>query len=416
MEGLDHLNMCEIVNKNENSGCINSAAEDIKNEKSTKVEAESEKSVLNEKSYSIYNYLIKTPSILIAIVSGLLAIISFLINYAVYKQNVHYLQYWNVDPSVISNSNKQLFYTFCISIVFLLISTGVSAMIASAYSNNTPIYEYIRRSKIKLSELKKKNAVNIKACRLLKKSYIKHPASTNEEFAHEIENNEYYKSSKDLLIEINRLKKDLSKYRKKLQKPLWRRLITAYIILFISVIVYMLVIINGFQAGWYKGFISVFFITTVQFIFNCLINRLTYGALARKRIKENPNSEEVFSKLDNELSEIQFPFEKLSKHGIKSLFSNVSIIIIIIGIIITAVFLNFAPLFDTSARMNKQFKCVTIDEVQYISVYTDAETMVLEKVEIDDGKVIVYTKNQMIVPTKGINYEVISFESVERIE
>ena len=62
----------------------------------------------DENNYSIYNYFRKTPSMLSASVSGMMAFFSAIINYAIYLQNARELRLWNIDPAIISSSDKTL--------------------------------------------------------------------------------------------------------------------------------------------------------------------------------------------------------------------------------------------------------------------------------------------------------------------
>ena len=72
--------------------------------------------------------------------------------------------------------------------------------------------------------------------------------------------------------------------------------------------------------------------------------------------------------------------------------------------------------FATGTKPTNVFKSVIIDETQYVAVYTDSESMVLEEVTIENGRAQVDTTKQLIIPIYGIKYEVIRFGEVERIE
>ena len=133
--------------------------------------AECDKSGKIKDSYSVYNYLVKTPSVLIAALSGLLAMLSFIINYATYLKTARMLHYWGVDTSVISTTDQQFFYTFCFAIIFLLISIFVSGLIANSYISYAPFQECILRMKKEASLLKKANAERVKSINKLQESF-----------------------------------------------------------------------------------------------------------------------------------------------------------------------------------------------------------------------------------------------------
>jgi hypothetical protein len=106
-------------------------------------------------SHSIYTYLIAHPSILIAVISAFIAILSFFINSISYMKETQILRFWNIDPTLVSLNNQQLFYSLCFSLLFSIISFIAMGLISNTYIAYRPFVEYMMSLKVKLSRLKK---------------------------------------------------------------------------------------------------------------------------------------------------------------------------------------------------------------------------------------------------------------------
>ena len=75
---------------------------------------------MNSKKDEFKLYLRKNPSILIALVSAAVTIISVIISYAGCLSNIAYLKYWNIDELYAALETKNIIYLAVNSIAWLL--------------------------------------------------------------------------------------------------------------------------------------------------------------------------------------------------------------------------------------------------------------------------------------------------------
>ena len=372
--------------KSKTAEATSSEAEETKSQSTVSV-AENKP---GEENYSIYNYLKKTPAVLIALVSGIVAILSFIISYAEYIQISHVLTYWNVDPSAVSGSNKQLFYTFCFAIIFLLIHIIANILIIRTVSYFSPISEIRKRIKNQISKLKNKNAAP------------QNNAPTGDS------GNPVNEPLKVLNEYQKRLKKCKIKFQESFNSVLYLTII--FILLFISTYAFYL---TDFRSANDNMSLNAFLYSVVQFVLYYLTARLSRHFSVKSAIKQHPEQTNDFSIIETKLSKLESSTGPTTKHTIKSFFSNNTILVIIFNALIVIVLL-FLLIFGAKTTPAKKFKSVDIDGVKYMAVYTNSETMVLEEAVINGNTVKILTNKQMIIPISGVKYEIVEFESVEK--
>ena len=362
----------------------------------------------NRDDYRIYNYLVKTPAIFIAIISGLIAIGSFIINYATYFKTARELKHWNVDYSLISSSDKNIYYTLCFAVIFVLVTIILSSMISKAFMSYIPYKECVFRTKKRLSVLKKANMANRRALLDIKKSYIRSQKINNGNDSNQTD--EIIKQCDSGDKEILALKKELHKMKRTFLKDL---IINVEFIFFVLILSDIVLTAMDFTKGIYKLLISAVVLFFAQLLIYTFINLIVVNIIVRMNIKKNPDHKKALESSNLVVSRLEYPIYKIFTYGFKSLFTNTQIYTIIINILLSFIIVFFIEVFfPINETPQKQFKCLSIDDTQYVAVYSNPDMMILEEAEICENKLKVYTSKQRIIPTKGTCYEVLNFNEV----
>ena len=358
-------------------------------------------------SYSIYEYLKNTPSVLIAIFSGLIATISFLIKFSVHIQLSRQLSFWNVDPSVISNSSKQFFYIICFSFLLMIVSAAASSLLSKTFSKYIVILA-------KIIVLNKKNGFLKK---LIKKKTVKKKTIKKGEkrISEEAELKEY----NDCMNEIIAIRKDTRKCKLSI---LWKCIldvvIFAFLFLFINVIIVSFDYAKGFESVLVQSCIITAFEMILSFLLNYLFLYLKAYIVAKPCLKDFKLPIETIEK--DEASNGNSVISKQTFYciGLKPALTNRKILVWLVCTSLYFILIITAHLFIPFSMENKEFKLFSLDNQSYVSVFSNDEMIIVERAEIHDEILTVYTNEQKIIPIKSdaIAYKTIKVNSVEKIE
>lgn len=327
-------------------------------------------------NHSIYTYLIAHPSILIAGVSAIVAILSFLINYISYREESQVLQFWNIDSALVSISNPKLIYSLCFSVIYFIMIIIATSLISNTYMAYKPFMEF----------------------RLYIKNYLKNCKKLSE--------------SNDVLQMIELEEKEL---RKSYSHIFFSNLLVALILTFISSL--LLIFSQDIKLLSTNPILSIIIVMSVQFFVYCFISYLAMRlSISKKKIIAQGNNKMIMFR--ENIKKAEYPIDKVRKYGIKSCFTNSAVYLMFIDLImIIFLSLMFLTICQSSTiEEQKQFKTLLIDDTQYVVVYSNTEKMILEEATITDGIVSIYTSKQRIVSVDTYPYEVVTFEKTIRIE
>lgn len=328
-------------------------------------------------TYKLYDYFKLHPSICLACISGCIAICSFIINCLVFKQTQKELSYWNVDSALISSSSKQMLFSFTFTIIYFMIIPFINFFIKDVYIAYIPLSVRIKNLKVKNKFFKKRLKVCKKNC-------------NNKDDKYEII---------DLYSEL----KDIEKYTKQLKwdllKILFKNIVLAYILTVISI---TLLISSNRTNNTKENILTLNIASVLVIVLYCIVNYCLFH--------------KVFKKIDKEDNYYpQFPSTKIFNIGIKSVFSDLNIFACIMSVFVSII-LTF--LFGTAStdyvKKQKEFKTISVDNKEYVAVYTDSKNMVLEEVSINNNNAVVYINKQRVVPSDKYEFEIVKFNNVVR--
>ena len=97
--------------------------------------------------YSIYDYLKKTPSVLIAGSSAAVAVVTFLARLITNINIRKNLMFWNIDTNSISLDNSTLLFQSLMCIFYMLLTAVIVICVDSIYKSYVPVKKYKFASK-----------------------------------------------------------------------------------------------------------------------------------------------------------------------------------------------------------------------------------------------------------------------------
>lgn len=383
-----------------------------------------EKSVITPDQYSLYEYIKKHPSMILTIFTTFVAIITFFSNLSVFLRDRNLLIYWNFDADYVELESVSSLYTiggaFICSLLFTIASIWYTATYETYLYRKKIYYCASAATRNVRSVLWRMRAFRIVSYALLMLVKI-------------IRNKEQIKRYQEGIVsyrgEINYAKKALklcshasSLIKKSLLIRYIKNVLPVYILWFGSSLCFSLIEAKN-NPDFFVGTVVIFVIGVL-----CLGGlNLFLGAKVIKR-KEIKNSialsikegsiVKTIDSIKEEAKKKEYPFEALARKGVKSMFSNITIIMLLIGVIassFTSVLTN--TFFDYSNVKNeKVFRIVNIEEEQYAIIYHGQDKYYLEKALIEDDTITIDTKQQRIIAADDMEYTVQEFQSVIKLE
>ncbi|MBR3768071.1 MAG: hypothetical protein IKL10_07530 [Clostridia bacterium] len=356
---------------------------------------ESTKTIKNK--YSIYDYLIKNPSVLLAVVSAGIAVVTFFAKLATLISSRKALSFWEFDSAYATFGNDSIVYTVIFAIIFSLL-TSFSSMLFS-YT----VEAYVPR----------------KRCHLMAKYILKN--KTLKKTIKKSKRKKLIKQETRLLETVKKLKESTKESKKHAFKDLFFNLFFVFIInLFNSLLFAVIVDTNSNIDTWIIAVIFLF----VQILIILLLKILTEKRILKKKeIKKNCNDAEFIIKIYEEINSKEYPFNYVFKNGFRSVLSNSNIISTCAMILISCFVLCCMFSFTKTDYIDesKEFQITTIDGTQYAIVYQNDEQFFLEEIEIkvndaesavENKTLIIYTNRQRIITTEDISISVEEFQKI----
>ena len=322
--------------------------------------------------YSIYDYLKKTPSVLIAGVSAVVAIITFLAKVLTNINSKNTLAFWNIDLSNVITANDSLIFQSLMSIFYTIATAVIVAWLDSICKAQMPFkkYEYV--------------------CKCLSKQQKK-------------------QKNKNAYKELSVEDKKLSKLRKLLYLL---QLLGVYLISFIVTSLYIFTTTDNLN----YLIILIFVCSTMQFATLFLISRIKLSRIKKNKIKMDCKNGEY-------LKHIDFNSNNNDK-SIRRFCKNENIMLFAIQVLVTCLLICVSPIFFKSKPIDKfsNVQIVTLDEKEYIIAYQSVDKYFMKetKVIVDEEKgsrtLVVYTDKQKIVTSDNMNIEIRKYDDIKIID
>lgn len=355
---------------------------------------------VDKNKYSIYNYLKANTSVLFACISGVAAVLSFLLNYLASGYEMGRLQYWMVDAAYVKTDTKNTVYLLLLSVTmgFILLVAYIAIRVTakelgSSRALRSAVKRCYRNTKKTLKEDKKKAQ---KAKRKASQQLDEKNDPQNQVMGNALQNKKP--------AELEELKKIIRKDRAHILR------ITFSILLVIlgSTILLDAIIVTTMNIPW-NGFLNLTFIGLIALAFiwrafrswrEGVTSKSKYNDLSYQQLKEELKLAE----------KAQFSLKTSAKEKI----SNKSIGIIIVWIVLFSFLfisaINGCGAFD--AGLVREFPIYTDETGTYVGVYNNGDALVLKAAEVDGDQITIDVRQQKVVPAADVSYEICTFETV----
>lgn len=326
----------------------------------------------NSDKYSLYNYLKKTPSILIAVGSAIVAVITFLAKLMANIEIRKTLTFWNIDINSVDPDNSALIFTSLMSIFYLIFTASVMVCI------NFEVESYVPVRKLKIA-------------------------------------NRYIKKAFKLTKKTNECKEYESLY-KKLKKPFtllhFLKLAAAFIATFVVNIIYFYISISESKYLFVAALVS----TTLQFTLFCLLSRLNFNSINKKEIRDDCKKGNYKKHIALDDSSLEHYNTSISKN-----LTNSNIVIFIVQTISLCLIICIISIFSPTKGLtkNSNVQIASLDEKDYCVVYQsngkyfmkETETIVNE--ENNKRILIIYTDKQKIYSSDVLDVQIKKYDDIE---
>lgn len=336
----------------------------------------------DEKEYSIYNYFKEHPSIFIAVISTLVAVISggirIISNIAITSE----LKSWGINTDYIEINTNQ--FNIIVTIFACLL---ISTMIQTAISEQANIDR-------KKKELKWIN-------KAISESELIDKKNERESVIDSQSNNE-----DDKLFTLSQEIIETSKLYTKVLIPV------LFLISFITQFMLLYILCGTLNPLF--SIIDTLIIMLFGYLMFCFNNKsLKKEELQKKTLEELRGMQYEYIKESNKL------LSKASFGNFKERNSNEEIlkkVLCLLASFICLIVFAFIFNFNGITVGKKSFNIATIDNNQYAVIYSYDNKYYLEEVEIDGKRITINTTNQRVLVSEDISIQNMTFEEVEKIK
>lgn len=374
------------------------------------------KSLPNEQ-YRILNYFKDHTGFFVAFISAIVAIISFVIRFAISRLNFAYLEYWDVATLHANVDNQNEFYlvvcTLLYSLALILIHVLLSKT-SNAYRNynrlQSALHQQIKRAK----KTRKRLAKEVKICSRLLSKLRKEENECDK--IRKIQEKIEKATENDMLLQSAIC--DSQQNCKVIRKWVALKVVRSVVFSFIVGLLFAVLV---------RTSITTYTITESTIIISCVIlfDMLLYflPAYWSTRCTKKQYEEMDISKFVEEMHPDKFPvfpMDDIAEKGVTPIFSDKKIKQAVSHAIFVTIFLLLMmPIIGTqSAKLQKEFPIYYEDTKTYAIVYTTGTTVFMKESIVEDGTIVIDNSKQRIVTTNDLSCEYVVFErvSVVRIE
>lgn len=363
--------------------------------------------------YSIYNYCRDHTAFLIACISALVAVLSFIFDYATTMYNREYLSFWNVDVVYsMQDSTLQLymvFFAFTVPFICSVISI-IMRKTADVYRKN---YEHIYIAKKTFREDRKEIRALQKRGRELLKN-LKSMKDCPEVYTLRID----LQNGVNEVVEIKkRFKKMKRKARKYSLFLLGQTLPTVILTIIVAVLVFMIFLLNAVDFVWSQAFFGAMILTVILTLFAFFSFVIADCFRIRKKYSWSSNFDELLANFEAPEPDT-YPVDKLRFSSPKTLASNINIRMALLLVALSSIvcIFSFAFFGQEIARDKKDFAIYSCEGVDYAIIYNNGESAIMEKAAIEGNDIYIDTNCQRITSARDLQYSIYSFENVFPIE
>lgn len=337
------------------------------------LELENQVEVVDDK-YSIFNYLKKTPSITIAIISGIIAICSVIFDYISELSIDITLNHWQIDRSMVEFDNSFIIkniVTVCIVLLLNLLAVIFIYYTFFTYQSSKSFYLQEKKNNDKFRE-----EINV----IL--------GSTDDEKRIDI--------AKELMESTYQDDNFIDKLQKYDLKTFYISLMLSFILSAFAIFMSFYVDRSIFKIT--EEFYFVPILMTIYYFLGWILSIVSFKS--SKKTRKNKNVEEF------------------SKKEIRTFFSNRTILmsLIMCAFLIIGMFVSQISITIEQIDKQKSYKTMSINNQEYAVVFSDKNNLFLEEIVYNKDNAVIYTSKQLIIPKTNANLVLKNFKKVETFD
>lgn len=380
---------------------------------------------------SIYIYFKDHPNLLIACISAVAAITTFVFNAVLYFGDYKYFQYWGFDISRIEWSRTNELYIFGAMLLFYICNGIIQSFEATTFLVYRKKMKYVNAVRWMLNceahELKQRDKEHLKVKRGIKKLEKKaNKVKVGDEVAKEIE--EIHTRATETEDRIKSLKEKhlhAKEAAKNLKCGLIKRLIGHIILATITSSLLLLVLLLAVSNITINRWLWVLFALACSVIMTTaayFAATILYPGFKKSTLKQIMGDNEQFLTFlhqyeNQDLSTQDYPLHKWREYSLREVLSNRNIISTMGECVfyIFVILILFVFTADKRIEGQKVFPIYQEDESAYAIIYHSKNTFYMDKVEWVDDTITVDVSKQRIITVNDISYEKRTFDNVNRI-
>ena len=348
-----------------------------------------------EESYSIYEFLKNDTSVLIAVISGLVAIILAFLKLGSYLYHTAYLNYWNIDSRLLTTQELYWLENIIFSFVFMIscvIYIGLLSESASTLKKCNYYKKYANKLIKKVNKQVKELKIQLSAAQDIE---------IKDNIAEEIKN---------IIFKIESVKKERGKIKLLARVQFIANAFFFSIVFGLIFYVTLLQYSNSSKDGIKITVLLIIFMSifiTISGYFTTVIDKQKIDDKCRSLFEENQKDVEI----------PMYPFRKLSKLGIKHYLSNkyiFKILFFMCVVLCSFLYIQSEQGKSYADKIGSKISITTIDETAYAIIAVDSDNIIAERIEINDKNAVVYVNEQIIIPKENIEMKVYTFENVTK--
>lgn len=371
------------------------------------------KSCPKQADESIYHYFREHTAFLVTCVSAMVAITSFVLNYAISRYNLAYLQYWGIDPIYAVSGNNQLYVVLC-SFMYCLALMAIHALLSGTSDSfrhynkllSTLNYQHRHSKKVARQLRKTEHELNKTLKRLSPKE--RH-SSRIEEIQSKIQD------TKSELQDIIDIQQSASNARKNYRTWLY---VNVGVSIGISYMIGMIFVLLTRTTITTKEIIYASILVSGIILFDLVIYFFP-AYCATKCTKKRYEKMDILKFVDDMLDteKHKFPIEAMLKHGLRNMLSNKKLKLVLGQFLTATIILIFLMTYGgtNAAKGKTSFPIYSDDLGVYAVVYNNGQAFIMESATIKNSTITIDTTSQRILHSDDIIYEVTDFDLVEII-
>lgn len=356
-----------------------------------------------KESYTIFEFLRKETSLVIAAVSAVVTVIAACLRLASYLNHLAYLRYWNIDPSLVTAPEaywlENIGLSFLITVTICIYLEWITAALRTFFYHDA----ITRQRKVHL-----KKAIKAEKD---KENRVKKQIQRLEASKMDYSQNQYKEKKAKLIKRLQKIKREQTDLRKSVSNThnLSKKMfINRFLV--ISALVWIVLILTVLRnmGSFLTASIGALVVVLLLFLVALMSTYISFRKQSKKTSDHLEKAEE---------KNVPTSLHSLINTDITKLFSNDNLLTVIISLFCFSVSFLFYEywLGHDEAKRQKDFNITCVGEYTYAILAIDTDYLIAEKAEIDGNNIVIMTDEVLILPKENsVTIEMQKFDTVSR--